>query len=137
VDGKEVRTAFRVRYAETDQMGLAYYANYLVWFEVMRGDFMRALGVPYTELEAQGYYLPIIEAQVRYAAPARYDDAIEVVARIKKVGSRSVTFVYRVEREGKPLATGWTVHCPMGKNGKPRAFSRELLSRLRPLTDEG
>jgi hypothetical protein len=70
VEGKRVRTAFRVRYAETDQMGMAYYAGYLVWFEVLRGDLMRTAGIPYTRLEAQGYFLPIVEAHLRYLSPA-------------------------------------------------------------------
>jgi acyl-CoA thioester hydrolase len=132
VEGKRIRTAFRVRYAETDQMGMAYYANYLVWFEVMRGDFMRAVGVPYSDLERQGYILPIIESHVRYLSPARYDDVVEVVAWIKKLRSRSITFEYRVERGADLLATGWTTHLPASRDGRPRAFSRELFQ---PLSD--
>jgi acyl-CoA thioester hydrolase len=132
-EGKRVRTAFRVRYAETDQMGMAYYANYLVWFEVMRGDYMRAVGVPYTRLEAEGYRLPIVEARVRYIAPAGYDDPVEVVAWISRMGSRLITFEYRVEMQGKLLATGETTHCPMGRDGRVRAFSRELLGALEPM----
>jgi len=136
-EGNTVRTAFRVRYAETDQMGMAYYANYLVWFEVMRGDFMRSVGVPYTSLETKGYRLPIIEAHVRYLSPARYDDVVEVAARLTRVRSRIVAFDYRVECQGRLLATGWTRHVPMGSDGRPRAFSRELLDALRPFMDEG
>jgi acyl-CoA thioester hydrolase len=135
-EGSRVRTAFRVRYAETDQMGMAYYANYLVWFEVMRGDFMRAVGVPYTGLEEAGYRLPIVEARVRYIAPARYDDPVEIVAGIRRLGSRLITFSYRVERGGDLLATGETTHCPMGRDGRVRAFSRELLGVLGPLITE-
>jgi acyl-CoA thioester hydrolase len=114
-------------------MGMAYYANYLVWFEVMRGDYMRAMGTPYVELEKEGYLLPIVEARVRYLAPARYDDPVEVVAWIPKLGSRLITFRYRVETEGKLLAEGETTHCPTGRDGKPRAFSRELLATLKPM----
>jgi acyl-CoA thioester hydrolase len=132
VEGKRVRTAFRVRYAETDQMGMAYYANYLVWFEVMRGDFMRAVGTPYRALEEQGYLLPIVEAHVRYLAPARYDDPVEIVAWIEDLRSRRITFGYRVERAGDLLATGWTTHVPVGRDGKARGFSRELLDTLEP-----
>jgi acyl-CoA thioester hydrolase len=130
IEGTRVRTAFRVRYAETDQMGMAYYANYLTWFEVMRGDFMRAVGVPYAGLEAQGYRLPIVLAHVRYLAPARYDDVVEVVAWLRELGSRKITFEYRVETGGKLLATGWTTHVPLGPEGRPRPFSRELRDRL-------
>jgi acyl-CoA thioester hydrolase len=130
VEGHRVRTAFRVRYAETDQMGMAYYAGYLVWFEVLRGDLMRAADIPYTALEAEGYYLPIVEAHLRYLKPARYDDPVEVVGWIRELRSRRVGFEYRVERGSELLAEGWTVHIPMGRDGRPRAFSRELLTRL-------
>ncbi len=130
MDGSEVRTAFRVRYAETDQMGMAYYANYLVWFEVVRGDFMRAVGMPYSEFESQGIFLPVTEATVRYRSPARYDDPIEIVASIEELRTRRVVFVYRVEREGRALATGSTTHMPMDREGKPRSFPEGLFSRL-------
>ena len=133
VDGLRVRTAFRVRYAETDQMGMAYYANYLIWFEVMRGDYMRAQGIPYPELEAAGYFLPIVESHVRYLSPARYDDPVEIEAWVTRARSRTVSFAYRVLRGEDLLATGWTTHVPMGTDGRPRAFSRELLARLEPL----
>ena len=134
VEGKRVRTAFRVRYAETDQMGMAYYAHYLVWFEVMRGDFMRAIGIPYTRLEDDGYILPIVEARVRYHAPARYDDPVEIVAWIERLRSRSITFAYRVERSRDLLATGWTTHIPARRDGRPRSFSRELMGILGDMT---
>jgi acyl-CoA thioester hydrolase len=115
---------------------MAYYANYLVWFEVMRGDYMRAMGVPYSDLEKQGYILPIIEAHVRYHTPARYDEAIEIVAWIKKLRSRMITFEYRVERDSELLATGWTTHVPADRRGQPRAFSSELMSVLGDMIDQ-
>ena len=130
VEGKRVRTAFRVRYAETDRMGVAYYANYLVWFEVMRGDFMRAIGLPYTDFEARGIFLPIAEAHVRYLRPVRYDDVVEVVAWLSAVRSRAVTFQYSVESSGQPVATGWTTHVPVDGEGRPARFPRELLAPL-------
>ena len=133
IEGKRVRTAFRVRYAETDQMGMAYYANYLVWFEALRGDLMRVAGIPYPVLEAEGYFLPIVDAHVRYLSPARYDDPVEILGWIRELRSRRVVFGYRVERGGQVLAEGSTVHVPMGRDGRPRAFSRELLGRLEPL----
>jgi acyl-CoA thioester hydrolase len=115
-------------------MGMAYYANYLVWFEVMRGDFMRAVGIPYSEMEKDGYRLPIAEAHVRYISPARYDDVVEIVAWVERLRSRLITFSYRAERDGELLATGWTTHLPLDPKGRPRSFSRELLSALRPYT---
>lgn len=129
-EGKRVRTIFRVRYAETDQMGMAYYANYLVWFEVTRGDFIRAIGASYARMEREGTFLPITEARVRYRAPARYDDVVEVVTWISRLRSRLVAFDYRVEREGTLLATGSTVHVPTDRGGSPRALSRELQDLL-------
>ena len=130
--GKRVSTAFRVRYAETDQMGMAYYANYLVWFEVMRGDFMRAIGLPYSQLEAEGWNLPIAEAHVRYLAPARYDDAVEVEAGITRLRSRVIRFEYAVRRGTDLLATGYTVHVPVDDRGKPKALADATLAALAP-----
>src|SRR5262245_23069437 len=101
-------------------MGIAYYAGYLVWFEVLRGDFMRAAGVPYPGMQKEGYFLPIVEAHVRYYSPARYDDPIEVVGGIQALQSRKVHFRYAVERSGEVLADGWTIHVPVGRNGRPR-----------------
>ena len=130
VEGQRVRTCFRVRYAETDQMGMAYYAGFLVWFEVLRGDLMRAAGTPYPWFESVGYMLPIVEAHIRYVAPARYDDPIEVVGWIEELRSRKVRFAYRVERAEILLADGWTIHIPMGRDGRPRAFTPDILGRL-------
>lgn len=136
VEGQRVRTTFRVRYAETDQMGMAYYANYLVWFEVIRGDYMRAVGLPYSDLEREGYILPVIKAHVRYRTPARYDDAIGIVAWIKQLRSRMITFEYRVERGSELLATGWTTHVPADRDGRPKALSRELMAILGAMMDQ-
>jgi acyl-CoA thioester hydrolase len=91
---------------------------------------MRAAGIPYTRLEAQGYFLPIVEAHLRYLSPARYDDPVEVVGWIRELRSRQVQFGYQLERDGKLLAEGWTIHIPMGRDGRPRAFTRELLEEL-------
>ena len=134
-EGNRIRSAFRVRYAETDQMGVAYYANYLVWFEVLRGDFMRAIQLPYTELESLGYFLPIAEVAVRYHAPARYDDVLETTAWLRGVRSRLIHFAYRIERSGQLIATGHTTHVPVGSNGIPRRLSGELIARLAVLVD--
>lgn len=91
-------TEVRVRYAETDQMGVVYHAHYLVWCEVGRTDFIRALGMPYAEMEAQGVRLAVAEATVRYQGAARYDDRIRVETRLVEVRSRMVTFAYRILR---------------------------------------
>lgn len=115
------RFQFRVRYADTDQMGFAYYGNYLAWFEVGRAELLRALGTTYREVEAAGTWLPVVEARCRYLAPARYDDLLAVETGVAGAGRASVTFGYRVVREsdGALLATGTTEHCFLDRDGRP------------------
>jgi len=137
LEGNRIRSAFRVRYAETDKMGVAYYANYLVWFEVLRGDFMRAVGLPYTELESRGWFLPIADAGVRYHAPARYDDVLESAAWLTAAKTRLVSFAYRIERYGQLIATGHTTHVSVDRDGVPRKLSGELADRLGVLVITG
>ena len=112
-----VTTEVRVRYAETDQMGVVYYANYLVWFEVGRVELLRALGFSYRVLEAEhGCILPVIEATCRYRASARYDDQILIEARPALLRGSILKFAYRILRKAadgeKPalLAEGETTH---------------------------
>ena len=127
-------TTFRVRYGETDQMGLAYHPNYLVWCEIGRTELMRDLGVPYAELEASGIFLAVAEASVRYGAAAYYDDLIRVDTRVERVKSRTVTFAYeihRVEPDPDRLARATTTLISIDSGGRPRALPveiRELLS---------
>jgi acyl-CoA thioester hydrolase len=85
---------FRVRYAETDQMQVVYHSNYLIWCEIGRTEFIRALGTPYSELESQNVTLAVVEASMRFHAPARYDNLIRVTTRITEVRSRTLTFDY-------------------------------------------
>ena len=89
----------RPRYAETDQMGIVYYANYLVWFECGRSEYMRAVGMPYTELERRGYYFPVTEFQCRLTASARYDEEITVHTRVQDLKSRQLCYAYEVTRQ--------------------------------------
>jgi acyl-CoA thioester hydrolase len=113
-----VTTEVRVRYAETDQMGIVYYANYLVWFEIGRVELLRSLGLAYSNLESDhGLILPVIEASCRYRAPARYDDEILIESRPALLRGSVLKFAYRIYRkpnqEGKErelLAEGETVH---------------------------
>ena len=88
----------RVRYAETDQMGVVYHANYLVWCEIGRTDFIRALGTSYADLERQGLRLAVADAQARFIAPARYDDEIRIETWVERVQSRTITFGYEIFR---------------------------------------
>jgi acyl-CoA thioester hydrolase len=111
----------RVRYAETDQMGVVYYANYFVWFEVGRTDLLRESGWTYRDMEVDGFALPVIEAHCSYRESAKYDDEIEVRTRGAMVSPIRVQFTYEVVRtaDAVTLATGTTVHATLGRNGKP------------------
>ena len=111
----------RVRYAETDQMGVVYYANYLVWFEIGRTDLLRAAGWTYREMEADGFGLPVIEAHCEYKQPAKYDDELEIRTRGALLSPIRVEFVYDVVRTGDTLtlASGRTVHVVLDRAGRP------------------
>ena len=111
----------RVRYAETDTMGVVYYANYLIWFEVGRTDLLRGAGWSYREMEREGFWLPVIEAHCEYRQPARYDDVLEVRTTGVMVSPVRLRFDYEVGRtvDDTVLATGHTVHATLGQDGKP------------------
>lgn len=103
----------RVRYAETDKMGVVYHANYLIWFEVGRVEFLRRLGFTYKDMEASdGCFIAVVDARCRYKSPARYDDAILVRTRLRNVRESLIQFGYEVIREsdGTLLAEGETTH---------------------------
>ena len=123
-----VTTAVRVRYAETDQMGIVYYANYLVWFEIGRVELLRSLGLAYRQLETDHEcILPVVEATCRYRSPARYDDEILIETRPTLLRGSVIKFGYRILRkapglvEPVVLAEGETVHvvCDDKLNRKP------------------
>jgi acyl-CoA thioester hydrolase len=111
----------RVRYAETDQMGIVYYANYLVWFEVGRTDLLRQAGWSYRDMEHDGWSLPVIECVCAYREPARYDDDLEVRTTGSLQSPVRVRFDYHVARaaDGALLADGHTVHAALDSRGKP------------------
>jgi acyl-CoA thioester hydrolase len=111
----------RVRYAETDTMGVVYYANYLVWFEVARTDLLRQAGWSYREMETDGYMLPVLEANCVYRQPARYDDELDVKTTGALVSPVRVRFTYEVVRPADDvlLATGYTVHASIDRGGRP------------------
>ena len=123
-----VTTEVRVRYAETDQMGIVYYANYLVWFEIGRVELLRSLGLAYSQLEKEHQcILPVVEASCRYRSPARYDDEILIETQPALVRGSVIKFGYRVLRKAPDgeeptlLAEGETVHvvCDDQLNKKP------------------
>lgn len=123
---------FRVRYAETDQMGVVYHANYLVWCEVGRTDYIRRLGMPYAELERQGTKLAVSEASLRFHAPARYDDLVRVETTLAEVRSRTLTFTYRIvhAETGTRLVSATTTLVSLDANGRPSAFPADFRARL-------
>ncbi|HET9369363.1 MAG TPA: thioesterase family protein [Vicinamibacterales bacterium] len=114
-------TQLRVRYAETDQMGVVYYANYFVWFEVARADLLRHLGWTYREMEAEGVLLPVIGATCDYRRPARYDDEIEIRTEGRVASPVRMEFSYEVFVNGQdgPAAVGRTSHAALGRDGRP------------------
>ncbi len=127
-------TRLRVRYAETDQAGVVYHSNYLVWFEVGRVELCRDHGFNYRDMERDAdAYLPVIEARVKYSQSAKYDD--EIVIRTKVIGlrSRSISFAYEVRRahDRVLLAEGETRHVVISSQGRPRAFPPEFVEKLR------
>ena len=112
----------RVRYAETDKMGVVYYANYLVWFEVGRAEWLRTTGATYRQLEVEGTVLPVIAAHCEYHRPLQYDDEVDVRARATLLSPFRLRFDYDVVPVGaaEPSTTGWTEHCGVGLEGRPR-----------------
>jgi acyl-CoA thioester hydrolase len=130
---KEASSTLRVRYAETDQMGVAWHGQFFAWFEVGRTDLLRRYGCTYRDLEAQGLRFPVIEAAARYLKPARYDDVLEVRTRLTSLGGARLSFAYEVHRDGTegPLATGSTVHAALDAEGRPRRLPEDLRRRLR------
>jgi acyl-CoA thioester hydrolase len=127
-----VETILRVRYAETDAMGVVYHSNYLVWFEVGRGDYFRALGQDYGHWEQRGYALPVAEAHARYHAPARFGDEVTVRTWVEQVRSRSLTLGYEVVRADTRLrlATGWTRHICMDSQGQACRLPLQMVDPL-------
>ena len=126
------RSTIRVRYAETDQMGIAHHAEYFAWFEVGRTDLLRECGMTYRELEADGLRLPVIEATARYLRPVLYDDVLEVRTEVAAVTGARVGFTYEVRRDGTdgPLATGTTEHAAVDARGRPRRLPENLRQSL-------
>jgi acyl-CoA thioester hydrolase len=125
---RESVVELRVRYAETDQMGVVYHANYLVWCEIGRTDLIRQLGTSYADLERDGIALAVIDASVKYHSAARYDDMIRVRTRLTDVRSRAVRFDYTIEdvTTGTRLASASTTLASINKEGKLVALPGEM-----------
>ena len=118
----------RVRYGETDQMGVVYHANYLSFFEVARTELIRLRGVSYSALEEGGLRLMVTEAAMQYHSPGRYDDVLAITTRLAESGPARVRFDYEVRREGEEevLVSGHTVLASIGEDGRPCRLPAEL-----------
>ncbi len=124
----------RVLYADTDRMGITYYANYFRWFEAARTEYFRALGFPYDTCEKKGIYLPVAEAHASYLSPSTYDDDILVRTSVAEIGNSTLRFEYQVMNAvtQKPVATGYTVHVFVHKDMKPCRVPAEIKEVVTP-----
>lgn len=136
-------TTFRVRYAETDQMGVVYYANYFIWAEIGRVELLRQLGFDYKQMELQdNCHIPVVEANCRYKSPARYDDRIVVETRVAGLRSSVIKFAYRIlaDRDGgaEPmlLAEAETVHVVVDREMKKCPLPEPYLGAIRATLED-
>jgi acyl-CoA thioester hydrolase len=126
-------TTVRVRYAETDQMGVVYHANYLIWFEVGRVELMRAMGIEYKRMESEDdCHIVVADVRCRYHASARYDDVARIRTRIAESRNRTIRFSYEIFRDSDQelLAVGETLHVICGSNGKPKLLPEKYRAIL-------
>ena len=125
-------TEFRVRYAETDQMGVVYHSNYLIWCEIGRTDFIRELGTPYAELERQNVALAVVEASLRFHGAALYDEMIRVRTSLREVRSRMITVDYLIEnaQTGARLVSASTTLASLTRESRPTTLPADLRKRL-------
>ena len=126
-------TEIRVRYQETDNMGVVYYANHFVWFEVARTEYLRAADISYRELEKQGLYMMVASAACQYKAPARYDDIVTIQSWVPVMKNSSLQFAHKLFVGTTLIATGQSVHVFTNKAGKPV----RIPDQLRRLNREG
>jgi acyl-CoA thioester hydrolase len=127
------RTQITVRYAETDMMGVVYHGNYLPWFEVGRTTLLKECGLPYRELEAQGYFLPVIELGVKFHRPALYDDTLAIITTLKEKPLLRIRLDYEVRRGDELLVTGFTLHGFINKKGEPTRPPAAFTEKMREL----
>ena len=126
----------RIPYADTDQMGMVYYANYLVYFERGRTEWLRANGLSYKKIEEKGVYFPVIEASLRYLGPARYDDEIRVVTSVGEVKPASVEFLYEIFLGEKLITTGKTRHPLVNSAFRPIRLPAEIKELFEKAVDK-
>lgn len=128
---RTVATELRVRYSETDQMGIVYHAHYLVWFEIGRTEWCRAAGLPYAQLERSGLFIPVTRAECAFRRRSSYDDRIRILSRMSELGGRGCTFSYEVVNPAADLlAEGATRHVFTDPAGRPIRASSQVVATL-------
>ncbi|RME52365.1 MAG: acyl-CoA thioesterase [Deltaproteobacteria bacterium] len=130
---KSTKSLVRVIFGDTDAMGIAYYANYLKWFEIGRTDLLQALDRPYTAYIAEDRHLPVTECFCRYRAPARYNDLLEIESMLTKISRATLTVSYliRNHESGQLLAQGYTTHALVDGKGVIQLFDRDFIARMK------
>lgn len=128
-------TTLRVRYAETDQMGVVYHGNYFAWLEIGRVELLRSLGFTYAALEKEGCGLPVVEASCRYRLPARYDDLLTIETVVKALRGSIVLFTYRVLRGQELLAEAETKHVAVDREMRPRKLPEREHAAILTILD--
>jgi acyl-CoA thioester hydrolase len=123
--------ALRVRYAETDMMGLTYHGNYFTWFEVGRVQMMDELGLPYRELEKRGYRLPVLEAHANFLRPTFFDDRLELLTIVRERPGARLRIDYELRRAGELCLTGHTVHAFINHSGEAVKPPSDVLEKMR------
>jgi acyl-CoA thioester hydrolase len=125
-----VETTIRVRYAETDQMGVAHHANYFVWFELARSEFCRKYQIDYKAMEASGLFMPVVEVRCRYKSAARYDDEVTIRAEVIERTRRTLRIHYKATRSEAILAEGETLQLLVDGERRPRTFPDAIAARF-------
>jgi acyl-CoA thioester hydrolase len=130
--GQSVETEERVRYSETDQMGVAHNKSYFEWFELGRTEFCRSKGIPYKDVEAQGFFLVVVEALCKYRKPLRYDQPFIIRVTLREAATKKVVFDYEIltKEERRQVASGYTVHVSTDARGEVSALPAAVLEKL-------
>lgn len=131
----QFESTITVRYAETDMMGVVYHGSYLPWFEVGRTELLKAHGIPYRQLEEEGFFLPVIEVHVHYRQPARYDDVLTIRTTLKDKPVLRIRLDYEVLRGSELLATGHTIHAFINRASTPVRPPPRFASTMAALFD--
>ncbi len=116
----------RVRYAETDQMGVAHHSSYVAWLELARVDWLKAAGLDYAEIEKGGIFFPVVELHLRYKKPVHFDEELTIETSLEELASRRFSMAYRIFQNGKIVAEGTTIHVPQDASGRARRLPDDL-----------